>query len=143
MTDSWSLVDGKASGPDGKGGIAQVLAVHAALLPIGRSGSILYYAGDQWIEPTQWEAIENETPPSTDPRYPAAMAEISHSRMYDCATKVVSNPLTPPDDLFCSGHALMGDGSLAVAGGTQHFPDAAEAMDLHHAHWSEFSPGLC
>ena len=71
MTDSWSLVDGKASGPDGKGGIAQVLAVHAALLPIGRSGSILYYAGDQWIEPTQWEAIENETPPSTDPRYPA------------------------------------------------------------------------
>ena len=136
MADSWSLVGGQGSGPDGKGGVGQVLAVHAALLPIGRSGSIVYYAGDQWVEPTQWEAIENETNPATDPRYPTAMEEISHSRMFDCATNVVTNPLTPPDDLFCSGHSLLPDGSLAVVGGTQHFPDPADSPDLHHAHWS-------
>lgn len=140
MTDAWELVGGQGSGPDGKGGVAQVLAIHSALLPIGTSGSILYFAGDQWIDPTDWEAIENEPNPALDPRFPAAMQEISHSRMFDCATKLISNPGTPMDDLFCSGHALLQDGSLAVVGGTQHFPEPAESKDLHHAHWSKYQP---
>lgn len=136
MADSWEVVGAEGSGPDGKGGVAQVLAVHAALLPIGQSGSILYYAGDEWYEPKDWEAIENEKNPALDPRYPMAMQEIDHTRMFDCATRVISNPGSPSDDLFCSGHAFLQNGSLAVIGGTQHFPDEADMRDLHHAHWS-------
>jgi hypothetical protein len=138
MADSWELVGGQGSGPKGTGGVSQVLAVHSALLPISRSGSILYYAGDQWVEPKNWEAIENEPDPTKDSRYADAMKEIGHSRMYDCASQVVSNPGTPMSDLFCSGHAFLEDGNLAILGGTQHFPAPDESKDLHHAHWSEY-----
>jgi len=136
MTDSFELVGGQASGPNGTGGVAQVLAVHAALLPIGRNGCILYYAGDQWLEPQDWEAVEIEADPTKDSRFASAMNEISHSRIYDCASQVVSNPGTPMSDLFCCGHAFLGNGNLAIAGGTQHWPPSEEQNDLHHAHWS-------
>jgi hypothetical protein len=111
------------------------LAVHAALLPVGPAGKILYFSGSQWVEPTAWEAIENEPNPETDPHYLAAKAQIDHSRIYDCATQQISNPTSPDADLFCSGHAFLADGRLVVAGGTQHFP-VQGTTDLHHAHWS-------
>ena len=134
MNAKWQYI-GSPSGPAGSGGPAQVLAVHAALLPAGESGRIVYFSGSQWVEPNIWEAIENEAQPRKDARYPAGKAQIDHCRVYDCATLQVSNPGCPDADLFCSGHALLGDGSLLIAGGTQHFPEAGTA-DLHHAHWS-------
>ncbi|MEU5536881.1 galactose oxidase-like domain-containing protein [Streptomyces sp. NPDC020362] len=131
---SWVYVGG-GSGPNGTGGAAQVLAVHAALLPVGQQGRVLYFSGSQWVEAPVWEAIENEPNPVADSRYPAGKAQIDHTRLYDCATRQVSNPGSPDADLFCSGHAFRPDGRLVVAGGTQHWPDPAEG-DPHHAHWS-------
>lgn len=139
MTDSWTLVGGPAgaSGPDGKGGVAGVLAVHAALLPIGKGGSILYYAGDQWIEPAIWEQVEIQPNPESDPRFTQGLLQIDHSRIFDCTTQAVFNPGSPADDIFCSGHAFLPDGRLVVVGGTQHFPEAPG--NLHVAHWSKLS----
>jgi hypothetical protein len=54
---------------------------------------------------------------------------------HDCATQQVSDPGSPDADLFCSGHSMLPDGRLLIAGGTQHFPDQG-TVDLHHAHWS-------
>lgn len=133
MASDWVHVGG-GSGPQGVGGIAEALAVHAALLPVD-NGRIVYFAGSEWMEPPAWEAIDNEPFPPADPNYAQGKAQIDHSRVYDCRTQQVSNPGSPDADLFCSGHAFLPDGRLVVAGGTQHFPDPQEG-DLHHAHWS-------
>jgi hypothetical protein len=134
MAEQWVYVGGP-SGANGQGGAAQVLAVHAALLPAGASGQIVYFSGSQWVPPTVWEAIENGPNPQSDPKYPLGKSEIDHTRIYDCATQQISNPGSPDTDLFCSGHAFLPDGRLLIAGGTQHFPVETE-RDLHHAHWS-------
>jgi hypothetical protein len=137
MTDKWVYVGGP-SGADGQGGASQVLAAHAALLPIGDKGCILYYGGDQWLPPETWEEILTSTnTPEDSPNFPAGFAEINHSRMFDCATAVITDPLSPPSDIFCSGHAFLGDGRLAVIGGTQHFP--AELTNLHSGHFRKTS----
>ncbi len=119
-------------------GAAQVLAVHAALLPI-RKGKILYFGGSSWYEGNLWKSIENEADPESDPQYQQAKSQIDHTRIYDCSTddpnRILSNPGSPDADLFCCGHAFLADGRLLIAGGTQHFPDSTEG-DLHHAHWS-------
>jgi hypothetical protein len=134
MAGKWVYVGGP-SGTNGQGGAAQVLAVHAALLPAGAAGQILYFSGSQWVEPTVWELIENDPKVRADPNYGAGKLEIDHSRIFDCATQQVSNPGSPDADLFCSGHAMLPDGRLVIAGGTEHFPEAG-TVDLHHAHWS-------
>ncbi len=134
MAGRWVYV-GSASGANGQGGAAQALAVHAALLPAGAAGQILYFSGSQWVEPTIWESIENEPAFGADPNYLAGKSQIDHSRIYDCASQQVMNAGSPDVDLFCSGHAFLPDGRLLIAGGTQHFPEAG-TVDLHHAHWS-------
>ena len=80
---------------------AQVLAVHAALL---HTGQILYFGGDEH------DAGQNDRD------------EIDHTRLFDCASLTVSVVGSPTSDLFCSGHALLMDGRLLVAGGTEDFP---------------------
>jgi len=134
MAGKWVYIGGP-SGPNGQGGTAQVLAVHAALLPAGAAGRILYFSGSQWVEPNIWESIENDPNVGADPNYAAGKSQIDHSRVYDCASQQVSNPSSPDADLFCSGHAFLADGRLLIAGGTEHFP-VAGTVDLHHAHWS-------
>jgi len=128
------IYDGAPSGPDGQGGTAQVLAVHAALLP-GGGGRILYFSGSQWIEPTIWESIENEPDVERDPQFIAGKAQIDHTRVYDCATGQITNPGSPDTNTFCAGHAFTADGRLLVADGTQHFPPPGQQADLHHAHF--------
>jgi hypothetical protein len=133
MADRWIYVGGP-SGADAKGGAAQVLAAHAALVPIGDGRCILYFGGSQWTPPNTWGDVEILDDPMKDPRYAAGLAEIDHTRIYDCATQVVTNPLTPSSDLFCSGHAFLPDGRLAIMGGTQHCPPPSK--DYHHDHFS-------
>ena len=71
---------------------SEVAAVHAALLP---TGQVVFYSGN------------------TGPDIPA------QARVWNPATGEVRTPPNEPDtDLFCSGHALLPDGRLFVAGGT-------------------------
>lgn len=79
--------------------------------------------------------LVNEPNPESDPNYAAGKSQIDHTRIYDCSTKQLSNPGLPDDDLFCCGHSFQSDGTLLIAGGTEHFPDNTEG-DLHHPHWS-------
>jgi hypothetical protein len=111
-----------------------VLGVHTALLPIGKAGSILYYAGNTWTEPQMWEkAAMNDYPP-TDSNYLAGYKQISNTCLFNCLTNTISNPQSPHADLFRSGHAFLRDGRLVIAGGTQFqdTDDDAQHGDLLH-----------
>jgi galactose oxidase-like protein len=130
---SWIFV-GAASGPSHMGGAAQVLAVHAALLPVGPAGQILYLGGDDWVYPDKWQAILNQPNTHADPaKYTAAKSQIDNTRLFDCKTQQISNPGTPDFDVFCCGHAFLPDGTLLVAGGTQDYVilDNASPHNLH------------
>ncbi len=94
---------------------SQVLAVHAALL---HTGQILYFSGD---EHDKGQHDRNM---------------IDHTRVFHCATLGVKAVESPTTDVFCSGHAFLGDGRLLVAGGTEAFP--LEVPGPHHPHF----PGL-
>ena len=94
---------------------AQVLAVHAALV---RTGKIVYFSGD---EHDQGQHDRNQ---------------IDHTRLFDCTTLQVQTVGSPTSDVFCSGHAMLRDGRVLVAGGTEAFPN--EVGGIHHPHF----PGL-
>ncbi len=98
----WVLVSQKS---------AEILAVHAALL---HNNKILYFSGDEH-DKGQNERHEN-----------------NHTRLFDCSTFAITNPGSPPQDLFCCGQALTADGNLLVAGGTEAFDRVAgEHHDGH------------
>jgi hypothetical protein len=94
-------------------GFAQILAIHAALLP---SGKILYFSGDQY-DPGQHHH-----------------GMFDQARLFHCQTLAITAPPPAPfiRDLFCCGHAFLGDGRLLVAGGTEHWADAAPEADPAH-----------
>jgi hypothetical protein len=94
---------------------AEVLAVHSALV---RSGHIVYFGGDEH------DPAQNQS------------GSIDHTRLFDCATLVVSRIASPPFDVFCCGHAFLVDGRLLIAGGTVRFPE-----DHNGPHAGHF-PGL-
>jgi hypothetical protein len=95
---------------------SQVLAIHAALV---ETGEILYFAG-------------NEHDPVN-----SQQGSFDHSCVFNCETGAVTRIGSPSSDVFCSGHAFLGDGTLLVAGGTEKFPKS-KAPELHHEHF----PGL-
>ncbi|MEP6692574.1 MAG: galactose oxidase-like domain-containing protein [Gemmatimonadaceae bacterium] len=117
----WFIVPEGAS-DDVQRNYAGVLAIHAALLP---TGQIIYFGGDEH-DPALWQNND-----------------VDHTRLFDCATLHVegfnpgSPPGSPPTDLFCCGHAMLGDGKLLVAGGTEFFFELAPGTH-HHEHM----PGL-
>ncbi|MBA3249765.1 MAG: DUF1929 domain-containing protein [Geodermatophilaceae bacterium] len=81
---------------------AEILAVHAALLPTGK---IVYFGGDQH------DAGLN------------ASGDVDHTRLFDCTTHGITKVTGLPGnvDLFCSGHALLADGRVLAAGGTRNW----------------------
>jgi hypothetical protein len=85
---------------------SQILAVHAALLP---TSEILFFGGDEHAAP-QWKHHQWD-----------------HTRIFNCGTSQVAsvNPGSPGFDVFCCGHAMLEDGRVLVAGGTQFFLNAA------------------
>lgn len=92
-----------------------VVAIHAALVPTANGdGEILLFGGDNH------ERNANLT------------SQFDHARRFNC--RHPDQPLTyvqsPPYDVFCAGHAFLGDGRLMVAGGTAQFP--ADAGGIHH-----------
>ncbi len=96
-------------------GLAQILSVHAALLPTGK---ILYFGGDQH-DPGQHH-----------------LGLFDQARLFDCQTFAISTPAASPAirDLFCCGHAFLADGRLLVAGGTEHWVGAAPGEMTHGSH---------
>jgi hypothetical protein len=92
--------DGASSGTQDS--YAQIIAIHAALLP---NGKIVYFSGDQH-DPGQF-----------------ANAMFDHARLFDCSTLAVASCTPAPgiSDLFCCGHAFLSDGRLLIAGGTLRF----------------------
>jgi len=79
---------------------AEILAVHAALLPTGK---IVYFGGDQHTQSLN------------------AAGDVDHTRLFDCEQEMLATVTGLPSnaDLFCSGHALLEDGRLLAAGGTR------------------------
>jgi hypothetical protein len=101
-------------------------AVHCGLIKLGPLGSIVYFSGNKWDDGN------HDT------------GQVDHTALYDCARRVSTRPGSPtapggldPDhlvDVFCSGHALLPDGRLLVAGGTS-LMQIADTMDPHNGHW--------
>ena len=94
-----------------------VVAIHAAFTPTGNGdGEIVLFGGDN-------HSVAGAPPHSTD---------YDHTRRFNCRNP--SQPLsyvqTPAFDVFCCGHAMLGDGRLLIAGGTAEFP--ADAHGIHH-----------
>lgn len=79
---------------------AEILAVHAALLPTGK---IVYFGGDQHDSGLN------------------AAGDVDHTRVFDCPTHsiIAVSGLPGNGDLFCAGHAQLADGRIIAAGGTR------------------------
>jgi hypothetical protein len=110
---------------------AEVLAVHAALVPHGPQGQVLLFGG-------------NEHDPSN-----AAGGAVHNTRLYDVGDNLITSIDSPQADVFCCDHAFLGNGRLFIGGGTGSggaFPvvvDDEEEQDeeqfgghFGHRHWS-------
>lgn len=108
-----------------------VVAIHAALVPTDNGdGEILLFGGD------------NHDLTGADHN------QFDHTRRFNCRN--LDKPLiyvqSPAFDVFCCGHAFLGDGRLLVAGGTAEFPD--HAGPIHgparhfegHRHCAAYNP---
>lgn len=92
------LPEGESSDTQSK--YAEILAVHAALL---HTGEIVYFTGSQY---SRQENIDKQ---------------FNHTRLFHCNTGQITPVDVPSNmtDLFCCGHAMLPDGRLLVAGGTE------------------------
>lgn len=88
---------------------SQILSVHAALLPVGTKGKVIMLGGSE----------HNELQGGMDGT-PALPANVDRTAIYDVDAGAdavrVSSPTT---DVFCAGHAFIGDGRLLIGGGTE------------------------
>ena len=89
---------------------SEILAIHVALLS---NGKLLIFPGDQ---------------------HRGSATDFLHARLFNPVTNLIE-PCDPPStDVFCSGHAFLGDGRLVVGGGTLTYGAAG------HAHPGEVGP---
>lgn len=89
---------------------SEILAIHVALLS---NGKLLIFPGDQ---------------------HRGSATDFQHARLFNPATDLIEPCSPPTTDVFCSGHAFLGDGRLVVGGGTLSYGAAG------HAHPGEVSP---
>lgn len=82
---------------------SEILAVHAALLSTGK---ILIFPGDQ---------------------HRGSATDFQHARLFNPTTNLIEPCDAPTTDVFCSGHAFLGDGRIVVAGGTARYGAAGHA----------------
>lgn len=88
---------------------SQILSVHAALLPVGPRGTVVMLGGSE----------HNQAQGGTD-TVPALPANVDRTALYDVETGVDAVKIaSPTTDVFCSGHAYLGDGRLLIGGGTE------------------------
>ncbi|WNG47407.1 DUF1929 domain-containing protein [Archangium minus] len=87
---------------------SEILSVHAALIPGGAKGRVLMFGGD---EHNPGQAGNDATP--ADP------ADVDRTALYDVDTRTVTRISSPTTDVFCCGHAFLGDGRLMLVGGTE------------------------
>lgn len=101
-----------------------ILAIHAALLPTGDAGEIMYFGGDEHSQ-DQHDA-----------------GDIDHTRLFNLATNEISALPSPTTDVFCSSHAFLADGRLLVGGGTEQWGTACDPdlppPDPNHPHCLNF-----
>lgn len=90
---------------------SEILAIHVALLG---NGKLLIFPGDQ---------------------HRGSATDFQHARLFNPITNLIEPSADPPTtDVFCSGHAFLADGRLAVGGGTLSYGAAG------HAHGGGASP---
>jgi hypothetical protein len=94
---------------------SEVLAIHAALL---HTRGILYFGGDEHNQ------AQNQ---SGNP------ADIDNTRLYETFSGYITTIGSPATDVFCSGHALLPEGRLLVAGGTDTWP--SQTPPHHGGRW--------
>jgi hypothetical protein len=87
---------------------SEILSVHAALVPVGSKGTVLMFGGDE----------HNSAQGGTDAT-PALPANVDRTALFDVNSRGVTRTSSPTTDVFCAGHAFMGDGRLLVVGGTE------------------------
>jgi hypothetical protein len=105
---------------------SQVLAVHAALLHTDR---IIFFSGDEHSPGQNYLGLQQ----TQRGEMPSA---IEHTRLFNCSTLEVMGASSPESDVFCSGHALLFDGSLLVAGGTERYWYQPAQDTGHHEHFT-------
>lgn len=107
-----------------------IVAIHAALVPTENGdGEIILFGGDNH-------------------HHASALAhEFDHSARFNCRhpEQALIPVISPAFDVFCCGHAFLGDGRLMLAGGTEKFPQEAGGahVGIHfegHRHSAAYHP---
>ena len=86
-------------------GLADTLAVHAALLP---RGSIIYFGGSDYDSANHDDLYR--------------IYNFDHTRLFNCATGAITSITSTSTDSFCCSHCLIESGRLVISGGTEHYP---------------------
>jgi hypothetical protein len=102
---------------------AEILAVHSALLPTGTKGKVIILGGDE----------HNQAQAGRDSRA-ANPGDVDNTRIYDVNAKTISGSTSPTTDVFCSGHAFLGDGRLVIGGGTESWEGVSGGPGGGHDH---------
>jgi len=95
---------------------SDVVAIHSVLVPtINGDGEVLLFGGDDH------DRAANEA------------GQWDHTRRFNCRhpTQPLIYVHSPDADLFCCGHAFIGDGRLLTGGGTTTFPPDSEGIHSH------------
>ncbi len=100
---AWTIVSGDSI----------AVAIHAALLPSDgdERGVVLLFGGD--------EHDEAQGGHDGDPADPAKIDHTCVHTINGDGTNTVTPISSPTTDVFCAGHAFLGDGRLVIGGGTE------------------------